>query len=69
MRRFLVLTTLIACLMIMTTGAFAIDCSDNNCAPTDGSAPSEVPEPATIGLMGAGVAAIGFASWRKNRKK
>lgn len=28
-----------------------------------------VPEPATIGLMGAGVAAIGFAAWRKNRKK
>lgn len=30
---------------------------------------SPVPEPATIGLMGAGIAAIGFAAWRKNRKK
>ena len=35
----------------------------------DGAPPSAVPEPATIGLMGAGIAAIGFASWRKNRKK
>jgi hypothetical protein len=33
----------------------------------DGAAP--VPEPATIGLMGAGIAAIGFAAWRKNRKR
>lgn len=65
MRRFLVLTTLIACLTIMTTGAFATDC-DSNC---DSGPTSPVPEPATIGLMGAGVAAIGFASWRKNRKK
>ena len=35
----------------------------------DGTPPAPVPEPATIGLMGAGIAAIGFASWRKNRKK
>lgn len=35
----------------------------------DGSPPAAVPEPATIGLMGAGIAAIGFAAWRKNRKK
>ncbi|MBN8733721.1 MAG: PEP-CTERM sorting domain-containing protein [Acidobacteria bacterium] len=35
----------------------------------DGAPPSAVPEPATIGLMGAGIAAIGFATWRKNRKK
>jgi len=33
----------------------------------DGGSP--VPEPATIGLMGVGIAAIGFAAWRKNRKK
>ena len=32
----------------------------------DGSA---VPEPATIGLMGAGLAAFGYAAWRKNRKR
>jgi hypothetical protein len=40
--------------------------------PTDGDSTdgvSPVPEPATIGLMGAGIAAIGFAAWRKNRKK
>jgi len=37
---------------------------DNDSAP-----PAAVPEPATIGLMGAGIAAIGFAAWRKNRKK
>jgi hypothetical protein len=37
-----------------------------------GTAPdgaSAVPEPATIGLMGAGLAAFGFAAWRKNRKR
>ena len=27
------------------------------------------PEPATIGLMGAGLVAFGFAAWRKNRKR
>jgi len=39
---------------------------DSNDGGQDGS---PVPEPATIGLMGAGIAAIGFAAWRKNRKK
>lgn len=63
MRRFLTITTL-TILLSAVNYAQATDC-DGNCD----SAPSEVPEPATIGLMGAGVAAIGFASWRKNRKK
>lgn len=67
--RKLLLTTALTILLSSVNFAQATDCSDNNCAPTDGSTPSEVPEPATIGLMGAGVAAIGFAAWRKNRKK
>ncbi|MEP7365441.1 MAG: PEP-CTERM sorting domain-containing protein [Acidobacteriota bacterium] len=33
----------------------------------DGTSP--VPEPGTVALMGAGMAAIGFAAWRKNRKR
>jgi hypothetical protein len=33
------------------------------------SGPSPVPEPATIVLMGVGLAGVGFAAWRKNRKK
>ena len=46
---------------------FAFDSEFDNCRTCDGE--SAVPEPATIGLMGAGIAAIGFASWRKNRKR
>ena len=38
--------------------------SDNS---TDNISP--VPEPATMALMGAGLAAVGFAAWRKNRKR
>ena len=30
---------------------------------------TEIPEPATIGLMGAGLAAIGVAAWRRGRKQ
>ena len=41
--------------------------NDGDDGAPDGGSP--VPEPATIGLMGAGIAAIGFAAWRKNRKK
>lgn len=37
-------------------------------SPTDGTAVL-APEPATIGLMGAGLVAFGFAAWRKNRKR
>ena len=35
----------------------------------DGTGGSPVPEPATIGLMGAGLAAFGYAAWRKNKKR
>jgi len=35
----------------------------------DDDSASPVPEPATIGLMGAGLAAFGYAAWRKNRKR
>jgi hypothetical protein len=31
--------------------------------------PSPVPEPATFALLGAGLIGVGFAAWRKNRKK
>ena len=58
MKRLLGLLMMSAALLCATN----VDSEDN--AP-----PSAVPEPATIGLMGAGIAAIGFASWRKNRKK
>lgn len=54
---------LLGLLMMSAAMLCAIDL-DNDSAP-----PAAVPEPATIGLMGAGIAAIGFASWRKNRKR
>jgi hypothetical protein len=63
MKKLLLTTTLTV--FLSSASAQATNC-DGNC---DSNNPSEVPEPATIGLMGAGVAAIGFASWRKNRKK
>jgi hypothetical protein len=30
---------------------------------------SPVPEPASIALMGAGLAAVAYAGWKRNRKK
>ena len=35
----------------------------------DDGEPVAAPEPATIGLMGVGLAAFGYAAWRKNRKR
>jgi hypothetical protein len=38
--------------------------------PLDGDdIPTTVPEPASIALMGVGLVGVGFAAWRKNRKK
>jgi PEP-CTERM motif-containing protein len=48
--------------ILATIGLFPLEAGT-----TDGTA--VVPEPATIGLMGAGLAAFGFAAWRKNRKR
>ena len=53
---------LLAIGILATMSLFAVD-SDGD---RDGSV---VPEPATIGLMGAGLAAFGFAAWRKNRRR
>lgn len=58
MKKTLVLVLLVGSLAMAVYGR--VEDSDNI---------SPVPEPATIGLMGAGIAAIGFAAWRKNRKK
>ena len=48
-------------LLMMGMTAFALD--------NDGAVPSPVPEPATIALMGAGLAVVAYAGWRRNRKK
>lgn len=55
---------LLAIGILASMSMFAFD-SDLDESP-DGAV---VPEPATIGLMGAGLAAFGFAAWRKNRKR
>ena len=36
---------------------------------SDGTQPGGAPEPATIALMGVGLAGIGIAAWRRNRRK
>ena len=53
-------------LIAVLTASSLLGQADGRDGDFDGSA---VPEPATIGLMGAGLAAFGFAAWRKNRKK
>lgn len=55
--------TLLLLFALTATSTFATDLDGR-----DGE-PSPVPEPATIALMGAGLAGVGFAAWRKNRKK
>jgi hypothetical protein len=53
-----------AAVFLFTTLALAMTLS----ASIDDSI-TPVPEPGTILLMGLGIAAIGFAKWRKGRKK
>lgn len=36
---------------------------------TDAGGPVVTPEPNTIVLLAAGLAGIGFAAWRRNRKR
>jgi PEP-CTERM motif-containing protein len=36
---------------------------------TDGGAPPPVPEPSTIIMLATGLAGVGFAAWRRNRKR
>ena len=54
-------------MLVVLVSSLALADNDGRIDDTDGVSP--VPEPATIGLMGAGIAAIGFAAWRKNRKR
>ena len=54
-------------MLLVLVSSLALADSDGRIDDTDEVSP--VPEPATIGLMGAGIAAIGFAAWRKNRKR
>jgi hypothetical protein len=49
--------------MILCCSAYAVPID------SDGTGPSGVPEPATIALMSAGLAGIGIAAWRRNRRK
>ena len=46
--------------MILCCSAYAND---------DGGGPAGAPEPATIALFCAGLAGIGIAAWRRNRRK
>lgn len=55
--------TLLLLFALTATSTFATDLDGGD------DEPSPVPEPATIALMGAGLAGVGFAAWRKNRKK
>ena len=40
-----------------------------NATDSDGSLPGAAPEPATVALLGVGLAGIGVAAWRRNRRK
>ncbi|MBN8733722.1 MAG: PEP-CTERM sorting domain-containing protein [Acidobacteria bacterium] len=60
---------LLSVLVLSSAMLMAFDSQSDGVADGSDGSPSPVPEPATIGLMGAGVAAIGFAAWRKNRKR
>ncbi len=49
-------------LVMLSVSAVWAD-SNDNIVPT-----APVPEPASIVLMGAGLAAVAYAGWRRNRK-
>jgi len=36
---------------------------------SDGGNPAVTPEPGTIVMLATGLAAVGFAAWRRNRKR
>nr|MCU0246069.1 PEP-CTERM sorting domain-containing protein [Bryobacter sp.] len=55
-------------LVLMGSLAFAQPLPDDN-VDSDGSPTAPVPEPASIALMGAGLAAVAYAGWKRNRKK
>ena len=38
-------------------------------ADTDGSLPAVTPEPSTIIMFATGLAGVGYAAWRRNRKR
>jgi len=50
--------------IMLCCSAYAVLAQDS-----DGTAPGAAPEPATVALMGAGLAGIGIAAWRRNRRK
>jgi hypothetical protein len=38
-------------------------------AATDSGGPPDAPEPGTIILLATGLAGVGYAAWRRNRKR
>lgn len=66
MMRKVTLVLAVGILLMMGMASFA---QSDGLEDFDGGGPSPVPEPATIVLMGAGLAAVAYAGWRRNRKK
>jgi hypothetical protein len=55
-------------LVVLLTMGMATFAQAADFAGDDGG-PSAVPEPATIVLLGAGLAVVAYAGWRRSRKK